>query len=146
MSTRLQLGYPFSRDYKAGYLNINKEPRRVVMLVRKDGSMTSTSYARYLMTCHLQRYLLPQEHVDHIDNDKMNDVISNLQVLSQRDNQLKYNKDLGISKEYITLECPICGEIFTREARQIRPKIKAGKTPTCSRQCGGKMSHITKGE
>ena len=50
----------------------------------------------------------------------------------------------GKSRTYLNLICPICKNRFTREARQLNHKIKAGKQPTCSRSCGGKQSHITK--
>jgi hypothetical protein len=136
MSTRIDLQEPFCFDYSSGYLNINKEPRRVLMLVRNDGSKTSTSYARYLMSCSLGRYLSNDEHVDHIDNDKMNDVIDNLQILSQKENNQK-NKQ----RTFIELECPICFSKFSKEARNINHKLKSGKTPTCSRRCGGKMAY-----
>lgn len=137
---KLELDIPFKEEFKAGYLNMNKEPRRVVLLVRKDNTKTSTSYARYLMSCKLGRRLRRDEHVDHIDHDPLNDVIDNLQILSPAKNNKKKNKHLSISRTMMTLSCPICGNEFTREARQLKIKIKNGKTPTCSRSCGGKMS------
>ena len=139
MSAILDLQEPYKSDYSKGYLNINSEPRRVVLLVRNDGTKTSTSYARYLMSSHLGRYLNKDEHVDHIDNDKMNDVIENLQILTQKENNAK-----GRSRTYIELQCPICNKMFSREKRQITHKLKNGKTPTCSRRCGGIQSHKTK--
>ena len=143
MSTRIDLKHPYSEDFKAGYLNINKEPRRVVTLVGKDGSKSSTSYARYLMACHLGRYLKNDEHVDHIDNDKLNDVVDNLQILSSQENNRKRLEHYDIKKNYKTLTCPICEKEFTREVRKVNFKLKQCKSPTCSRRCGGKMSHIT---
>jgi hypothetical protein len=140
--TLINLEYPFLSDYRAGYLNINKEPRRVVVLIKKDGTRTSISYARYLMSCHLNRYLDKTEHVDHIDDDKLNDVIENLQILSVKDNNRKKNNSLQIKlEEPITLICPICNESFSRPARNIKHKLKAGKSVCCSRRCGGKNSH-----
>ena len=135
MSTKIILDEPFSLDYACGYLNTNREPRRVLMLVGLDGRKTSTSYARYLMSCRLKRYLNSDEHVDHIDNDKMNDSIDNLQILTQKENNAKNKK-----RTFIELLCPVCRNTFHKEARQVNFKIKNGKTPTCSRSCGGKMS------
>ena len=137
--TKITLEFPYSKDYKAGYVNINKEPRRILSLVRKDGSKTSTSYARYLMACKLGRYLNNDEVVDHVDDNKLNDSLDNHQILSHQENSAK-----GKSRTYKTLICPVCGEAFTKEARQLNQKIVSGKTPTCSRICGGKWSHITK--
>lgn len=145
MSTKIKLDFPFNQDYKSGYLNINKEPRRVILLVRNDNSQTSISYARYLMSCHLNRYLSKEEHVDHIDNDKLNDMIENLQILSIEENNYKSRVNLGIKlAEDITLTCPVCSNEFPRPSRNIKHKLESGKSPCCSRKCGGKFSHMTK--
>lgn len=143
MATKINLEFPYSRDYISGYLNINKEPRRVISLVKKDGSRTSTSYARYIFSCNIGRYLDKKEHVDHIDNNKLNDTIDNLQILSARENNIKRNNHLGIHEKMITLNCPICFNSFVRRNNQILTKIKNGKTPTCSRTCGYKMMVIS---
>lgn len=143
--TKIELENPFKKDFKAAYLNTNKEPRRVVSLIMKNGKRTSMSYARYLMCCHLNRFLKKEEHVDHIDNNKLNDCIENIQILSAKENNIKKNKNLGIKlEEDIEMNCPICGIKFKRPARNIKFKIKNGKNPTCSRKCGGIMSHLTK--
>lgn len=139
MATAIELQEPYKSDYLKGYLNINSEPRRVVALTRNDGTKTSTSYARYLMSCHLGRYLNANEHVDHIDNNKMNDAIDNFQILTQKENNQK-----GKKRTYVKLKCPICNVTFSKEKRQITNKIKNDKTPTCSRKCGGIQSHKTK--
>lgn len=145
MSTKITLEAPFDMDYKAGYLNTNKEPRRVLLLVRKDDTKTSMSYARYLMSCKLGRYLSKDEHVDHKDDDKLNDVISNLQILTPKENNIKKNIANGIVLAAdIELICPVCSTSFTRPSRNIKHKILAGKTPCCSRSCGGVLSTKTK--
>ena len=136
MSTKIDLAYPYNEDFKQGYLNTNKESRKIVALVRKDNTKTSTSYARYLISCHLGRYLKKSEHVDHVDNDHTNDTLSNLQILTPLQNNLKR----GIKITYIDLLCPICNKSFRREKRQVQNKINRGKKPTCSRVCGGKKS------
>lgn len=138
MSTILELKYPFSEDYKKGYLNTNKEPRRVISLISNNGIRTSVSYARYLLSCKLKRYLNKDEQVDHIDNNKMNDSIENLQILSHIENNIKKNIFHRIKlKEDVELLCPVCNIKFKRPARNVDHKIKAGKKPCCSRRCGG---------
>jgi hypothetical protein len=107
--TRIELQYPYSEDYIAGYLNINKEPRRVVLLVDKNRKYTSTSYARYLMSCHLKRYLNKDEHVDHIDNDKLNDVVENYQLLTLQENNKK-----GKRSKWVKYKCYGCGKVFEK--------------------------------
>ncbi len=142
---KIQLKYPYNIDYKAGYLNTNKEPRRVVLLVRNNGTKTSTSYARYLMSCHLKRYLLPTEHVDHIDNNKLNDIVENLQILSQAENNKKCLIANNIRlADPILITCPVCNKKIYKPARNVKYKIKQGKKPCCSRKCGGTYSHRNK--
>lgn len=142
---KIELEFPYNQDYKAGYLNTNKEPRRVVLLVDFDNNKTSTSYARYLMTCKLKRYLNKDEHVDHIDNNQLNDVVENLQILSPAENNIKMSLHNNIKlAEDIELECPECGTLFKRPSRNIKHKIQNNKKPCCSRQCGGKYSYKTK--
>lgn len=125
---KVELKEPFLEEYKAAYVNTNKEPRRVCLLVRKDGSQTSMSYARYLMSCHLGRFLSKEEHVDHIDNDRMNDIISNYQLLTITENNRKSARPKGSN----VLVCPICNKTFVRTNRQIYGKTNMA----CSRKCG----------
>lgn len=63
--------------------------RRSVIIVRDDGSRFGMLYSRYLMEQKLGRRLRPDEHVDHIDEDKANDSISNLQILSPVEHAIK---------------------------------------------------------
>lgn len=80
----------YASKYKAAYLTTNPEGRKTIALVEYGGKRTSTAYARYLLACHLGRFLKREEHVDHIDNDKSNDEIGNLQLLSPEENRSKY--------------------------------------------------------
>ncbi|HAY3553759.1 HNH endonuclease [Elizabethkingia meningoseptica] len=141
---KIKLDFPFNSYYKSGYLAINKEPRRILTLYKMDGTLTSISYARYLMSIHLGRFLLKNEYVDHIDNCKLNDVIENLQILTPRENNIKKLKHLGLESKPISLVCPICKQEFTKARKQLITKLNNGKNPTCSKKCGGKQSYLTK--
>lgn len=77
---------PYLRSFENG-----SRPRRQVILMRVNNTVTSMSYARYLMEDNLGRELLPDEHVDHVDNDPLNDVVENLQILSPAENNRKSN-------------------------------------------------------
>ena len=132
---KIDLQFPYSKDFKAGYLNINKEPRRVILLVRHDNTKTSVSYARYLFACHLGHYINDFFEVDHIDDNKMNDNVSNYQLLSKKQNNDKKPKALKL--DFI---CPICGKNFQLAKNRSYKK----ENPACSRACGGKKSHIIK--
>ena len=130
-NTRIELEYPYNKDFKSGYLNINKEPRRVLLLVRNNGTKTSTAYARYLMAVSVGRYLEKTEHVDHKDNNKLNDVIDNLQILTPKENNIKKNEHLNIKETIHKLICPICNEIFYRTAQRFKNEMQS-----CSKKCG----------
>ncbi len=144
MKTKIKLQYPYNEQYTCGYLNINKEPRRILSLIRKDGTRTSTAYARYLMSCHLKRYLTKDECVDHVDNNKLNDVIENLQILTIKENSIKSVTHLNKTAKDIKLVCPVCNVVFHRPAKNVNFKLKQGKKITCSRRCGGINSHKSK--
>ena len=106
--------------------------RKLVFLVPigARGRRTSMSYARYLVCMRENRWLGRHEHVDHIDNDKTNDALTNLQILSRNENSAK----TAGRKAYVTLVCPVCGISFVRERRQTH--LSKGGSPTkCSRAC-----------
>lgn len=92
------------------------------------------------MSVKLGRFLTDNEEVDHIDEDKTNDSLSNLQVLSKKEHRQK-------SVIYLKGSCYICGSEIVRTKSQLRPKIKQEKllkgTLTCSRKCGRKKASET---
>ena len=65
-----------------------KDGRKHIVL-RKDGKLQTISYPRFLLEEKLGRKLLPEETVDHIDEDISNDDPSNLQILSRAENSRK---------------------------------------------------------
>lgn len=81
---------PFAGIWKHAYLVKNKENRTMVCLVNSKEDRTTISLARYKMSVKLGRLLADDEQVDHIDNDKTNDSIDNLQLLSPAENMEKY--------------------------------------------------------
>lgn len=135
---RISANKPYD-DYWLYIVHHRKENRRMANLVSKtDNSIRTTiSYARYLMSVHLNRVLEKDEHVDHIDNDKMNDVITNLQILSPQENKLKQEIHNSIvNPKFVTLKCSSCAIIFEYPARNYRFHSKHGQQKFhCSRQC-----------
>jgi hypothetical protein len=87
------------------------------------------------MEQHLGRELLPEEHVDHINNDATDNRIENLQILSQGDNNRKSAKPAS----YKLFSCPVCGVDFELDTRTYNwNQLKRGKAgPYCSRHCAG---------
>lgn len=111
--------------------------RYMVFLISRDKShRTSMTYARYLMSTSLGRKLRQNEHVDHIDNNRLNDTICNLQILTQCENSRKSSK-----KQMVLLKCPECGIEFSRQRRQTHLTKNRGMSTCCGRHCSGKFSN-----
>lgn len=132
MSTLINLEMPFSNDWKKGYLVTNSEQRKTVILYNSNSDRSSISYARYLMTVHIGRYLNKNEQVDHIDNDKTHDTLENLQILTPRENIIKSS-----SKTLHDFICGWCDTAFQLESRQMHKSRKL--PPCCSRSCSAKL-------
>ncbi len=114
----------------------NKEGRWYAQLVSST-HRTTVSYARYLMSVKLGRLLDPNtETVDHINENKTDDRIENLQLLPRLENTRRSAK----GRTMTTLICPVCEKEFIREIRQTH-FCKGGRQTTCSRKCGGIRSH-----
>lgn len=129
--TKIKLEYPFNQRWKYGYLVTNPEGRRNVILYNSHQDRTTISYARYLMSVHLGRFLEEHEHVDHIDGDKTNDTIENLQILTLAEN----NRKASPGKWCVDLICPNCGVLFTRPRNRTHLVVKTKRATFCSRTC-----------
>lgn len=118
--------YPFSQYWRKAYLIMGSENRRMVCLVNGKHDRKTISYARYLMSVKLGRILRDDEHVDHIDNNKLNDCIDNLQILSSKENIKKYQATLpheihGTSSMYHKgCRCDKCVEYSRNYSKQYR--------------------------
>jgi len=123
------------KGYKKVYININKEPRRVAILYKTHREKRTMSYAKYLYTSHYKVDIPKEDHVDHINGDKMDDRIEKLQVISGKYNRIKDHKH----REMILLTCPVCGSEFLFHRRSL----STHPNPCCSRRCGGIKSHWT---
>lgn len=103
------------KGFTAVYVAVNKEPRRVATLRKENGEMTSMSYAKYLYTSHYRVDIAEGDQVDHINGDKMDDRIENLQVISGTYNRQKDHK----RKKMILRTCPVCNEKFLFPAANL---------------------------
>ena len=124
------------KGFKTLYVATNKEPRRVATLRKADGTMISMSYAKYLYTSHYKEDVEEFYHIDHINGDKIDDRIENLQKISSTYNRQKDHK----TKQMIMLTCPVCGTEFLFDSRNLSTHPE----PCCSRRCGGIKSHWKK--
>lgn len=117
---------------------LRKDGRQNLVIITDDKRYT-ISYPKWIMEQHLNRKLEDWETVDHIDNNPLNNDITNLQILSRRDNALKSVK----YAEKIELTCKFCGnKFYKRKTRELYDRIIAKKDgPFCSKQCVGKVHH-----
>ena len=93
---------------------------------------------RVVVENYLGRVLEDWEVVHHKDGNKLNNDISNLEVLSKQEHARIHSSK---GRTYITLVCPECGKEFVRELRQA---YKGNKRCFCSRKCNGKFyKHLT---
>ncbi len=129
---KIELEYPYNSLWNNGYIVVNPENRRTVILYNSSQERSSVSYARYLMAVKEKRFLLKDEHVDHIDDDKTNDSIKNLQILSPLENSKKAGK--GITLQGFV--CPECGICFQAPKNQSEGR----NVRYCSRKCASVCS------
>jgi len=132
---KIKLESPFKEKFSHGYLVVNKEPRRNVILYNPGANRTTISYARYLMSVHLGYEIDSKLEVDHINNDKMDDRIENYQLLTPLENRRKSAKP----PKFRSLTCATCKVWFSRRAHQVDTKLKNGqKNFYCSYECRDK--------
>lgn len=94
------------------------------------------------MCVKLGRMLRSNEHVDHIDNDKTNDSIDNLQILSRKENLRKY-ADTLTSKPRVKYICPFCQKVFdTRHGNSHLVNSKKFELKTCSHSCSSNLQKL----
>lgn len=81
------------------------------------GYKKATFVHRFLMECNIGRSLMQTEEIDHIDANPSNNVITNLQILSRKENLIKANAKTVIIEfdderklKFDSLES--CGEYF----------------------------------
>lgn len=129
---------PFSNCYRKGYLSINPEGRRIIALYNSSTDRRTMSYARYLKSVELG-YEIPEGiEVDHADNDKTNDAIGNLQLLTKMENVTKDFSRRESKYKSCTLVCCECGVSYDITAKQHAARV-ANKTVLdfCSMRCSG---------
>lgn len=85
---------------------------------------------RVVMENHLGRLLEKNEIVHHLDEDKHNNAIENLQVMDSKEHNRMHS---STDRTIVELVCPCCGKTFSRELRNVH-----GGLSFCSRSCNGK--------
>ena len=132
--------YPFTGWTVYGPRFHEIENRNYVVLYNKDSKQRKCiSYARYLMSIKLQRFLLKSEEVDHKDNNKSNDDIENLQILTSLENAKKAANVKGV--RFGKFLCPQCSVVFERRIGLSHIQQKTKLADFCTRSCRMKHSY-----
>lgn len=145
----IELEEPFKSMYRCGYLNDNADGRKRVAFAGTDGKIVSgMSYARYLMSVKLG-YIVPDHlEVDHKDDDRTNDSIDNLQLLTEEENKLKqsYNYLMNVQVCF-GYHCACCDTAFILTESVVKQRIAAGTTLAfCSARCSSQYHYHTSGQ
>lgn len=139
----IELQHPFKDLWLKGYLVTNKEPRRNIILYNSNTDRTTISYARYLMSVYLGRFLSDDEVVDHINADKLDDRLENYQIITHSENISKRYQDTNMTELLVDIRCGVCGYIFTKPRNNTHLLASNKKQSTfCSRSCAGKSTSL----
>ncbi len=139
---KINLQEPFLSNWVEGEIKIYGDDRKRVILKDKNNKLTVISYARYLMSVKLG-YIVPDEfEVDHEDNDKTNDDINNLQLLTPEQNRQKQLEHWAENNfEDPTACCTNCGIFFHLDKNDLNKRLKHNTTGLfCSKSCNAKYS------
>ena len=110
------------------------------------------SYPKLLMAVHLGRDLDDDEEAHHIDENPLNNDLSNLIVLPKSEHAKLHGEEKRIVFEDKAMICPMCGKEFIWTAHQQQNsyrnslrasrKINPAMGPFCSAHCCGYYSRL----
>jgi len=105
--------------------------------VKRDGKLMTQTVARAMMEQQLGRKLSTDEQVDHINEDKTDDRLANLQVLTHRQNVRKH---FG-PRMWYRFACPQCGIEKVVPLADHKQSVRVGRRMYCSKRCSGLANH-----
>lgn len=123
--------HPYSTWTITEYYDEVKDRYRVRL--HKNGVELTLSRARYRMAVHLGRELLKSEEVDHIDENRCNDALENLQILTPDANKRKRR-----GRTRVPVTCCVCSRVYLQyPSRLFENQIR--KSPNCcSKSCASR--------
>lgn len=111
--------------------------RLIVIITKENGKKSTISYPKYLLECHLNRYLNDNETVHHIDGNPLNNELSNLEILDRKEH---INQDVIRNKD-LTVQCAYCGKTFIIPGNKLNNRNRKDRNTAgyfCSKKCSGK--------
>lgn len=111
---------------------------KVIIKDKVNDKEVQMTWTRYLMCVKENRILGTEEHVDHIDDNSLNDDLDNLQILNENDHAKKTLVDKSVTKTIVTIQCPECGELFDRAKNHTYLINKRFMRTFCSRSCAAR--------
>ena len=122
-------------DYKiyGPYLNKKDNRLRVVLINKTTKEKRTISYPKYLMECHLGRYLAENETVDHLDGNPLNNDISNLKVIDRKE----HSKSDVMRNMDVEVLCTNCKKPFIIKGESLPYTNRRGSGYFCSKKCSG---------
>jgi hypothetical protein len=134
---RFESDHPYHPEKVRGPYTGSGNRKYVELFV--EGKRIWYPYARYLLECDIGRLLTKDEHVHHINGNKLDDSLSNLKYMKRAEHSSLHNSYKQV--EMFEFRCPVCGEEARQPAAQVRHNRKLGASgPFCSRRCAGKWS------
>lgn len=94
---------------------------------------------RIIIENHLERILDANEIVHHINGDKLDNRLDNLQVMTSKMHNSFHSASRG--RMFAKLQCPQCYCIFEKPLNKTY-RVKGGKFTCCSNVCRGKLSRF----
>lgn len=114
-------------------------------LVPKHPEATKNGYVlehRIIMENHLGRLLIPNEVVHHINENKKDNRIENLEVV-EKSKHAKFHTSLR-GRKWIALKCPLCKIQFEKRRNQLNTSNKYGFF--CSKKCAALFQNMVQSQ